>query len=424
MTEENEIGKRELSKTQLLKYAKSIAELYENERIQRTALEQAIKNLQSEISKRRQLQRELIESERKYRYLFESSRMAGFVTSRDGMLIDANDAFLELFGYERDEIVGSSVLPLYADPALRDLFRERAEGDDGVTDFEVQVKKKDNSLTRCKISANVLKGPDGSIMGYHGIIRDVTEEERMRTVRELAERMEALGRMAGRVAHEIRNPLAISSSAAQLLMNNGLSRDIRKDCAEKIVTGMNRVSNIIENLLIFARPLKQWDRHSVDLIDILTEALGSFRRTAAGKNVELRFETECNQLAIPGEPELLRRAFLNLFSNAFGAMPRGGTLTVTVSATEGESIVTVADTGTGILEEHLSHIFDPFFSVRSAAEGIGLGLSVTYTIIRRHGGHIEVDAASNNGTTFFVRLPREQFQTEQQECRCLSPMES
>jgi len=405
LEESAKIDGRDVSREQLLKYVEDFARLYEIERMQRKALEAANEKLQQEIGERKRLQDELIQSEARYRSLFEDSSDAIYVSSRDGILVDANDSFLALLGYERDEIIETSVLKIWADPAARSVFQEQVEATGSLHDFEARFRRKDGAVVDCIVSATVRKGRDGSILGYHGIVRDVSEEKRRREILELARRMQALAHMAGGIAHEIRNPLAISSSAAQLLVNDNIPRHLRKECAEKIVTGISRASLIIENLLTFARPLSEYATKEIDLVGVISNTLEVVTATAVGQHIELAFQPGLEHVMLPANAELLHRVFLNLFLNAFAAMPNGGKLLVIVDANTSEATVTVTDSGHGISEEQLSSIFDPFFSGFTASRGIGLGLSVACYLVVQHGGTIHVDSTVADGTTFRVKLP-------------------
>ena len=141
---------------------------------------------------------------------------------------------------------------------------------------------------------------------------------------ELARRMEALAHMAGGIAHEIRNPLAVSSSAAQLLVNARVASHLKKECVEKVVSGINRASLIVENLLSFARPMADYTTSEVNLIEVIHGTLMAITPQAVHQNVRLVAESGHPNLLLTGNGELLHRAFLNLFVNALSAMPDGG----------------------------------------------------------------------------------------------------
>lgn len=406
LSESNETTQeKSLSKNQLLRYAKDLSRLYRNELTHRKELEAINRELENEILERTKLQTELVQSEKKYRSLFEDSFDAIFITTTDGILVDANDAYWELFGYEREELLGNTVLVTYADPSRRSVFQKAIEKTGAAKNFPIRARKKDGTVIECLISAVVRRSVDGRIAGYQGIIRDITVTKRNRQMLELAKRMEALAHMAGGIAHEIRNPLAISSSATQLLLNDKTTPDQRKECSEKVISGIDRASHIVENLLTFARPLRDHAIAQVDLAAVVLLTLKEINPLAVRQNIDVTAKISQDPMSFIGNAELLHRAFLNLLFNALAAMPDGGVLLVTVEANGSDAIVAVTDSGNGIPEEKISKIFDPFFPGFSTSRGIGLGLSVAYTIVTKHGGNLWVESILGKGATFTVSLP-------------------
>jgi PAS domain S-box-containing protein len=400
-----QIEEKALTTQQLLKYAADVATLYERERAHREALESVNRDLQRELLERKRLERDLIRSEQKYRSLFDDSREAIYITSRDGILIDANDSYMKLFGYTREEIVGASILDTYVDPSARSVFQRFLEEHGALKDFAVQKRRKDGSIVECAVTATVRRDAEGKIIGYQGTIRDMTEHKRSQQVLELARRMDALAHMAGGIAHEIRNPLAISSSAAQLLVNDKIPADQRAECAEKIVSAINRVSLIIENLLAFARPVADYVVTETDLTRVVLGVLDIVRSAAVSQNVAIKSQLDQEVLCLVGNAELLHRVFLNLMLNALAAMPHGGVLHIAVQRNYSEGVVIIMDSGPGIPAQDVARFFDPFFPGLSGSEGIGLGLSVAHSIVTQHGGAIEVDSVLGKGTTLRVSLP-------------------
>ncbi|MEW6351819.1 MAG: ATP-binding protein [Thermodesulfobacteriota bacterium] len=393
------------SRQQLLQYAEDLARLYARERAQRAALETANEELRLEIAERSRLQEELVQSEAKFRSLVEESRDAIYITSREGIILEANDSYLELLGYEREELIGTSVLKAYADPSVRPIFRKQVEEAGFVKGFAFRARRKDGTLIECELTSTVRKGKDGSILGYQGIVRDVTEDLRHRRMLELAKRMEALAHMAGGIAHEIRNPLAISSSAAQLLMKDGIPQQVRRECAGKIVVGIERASLVIGNLLAFATLVRDRAHDEIDLVAVISDTLKAVSPLAARQGVAIVARLDPHRCLVLGQQEMLHRAFLNLFANALDALPENGVLLVTVETADAEASVTIRDYGSGMAEEHVSRIFDPFFSGSSRSKRTGLGLSVAYSTVVQHGGTIQVDSAVGKGTRFLVKFP-------------------
>lgn len=251
--EKNEnIGERVLTVGQLLKYAQDVAELYQAERTWRKELEQLNEELRQEVAARRDLEARLSESEKRYRSLFEESSEAMYVTTLDGRVVEANAACIQLFDYSQEELYALNMMEIYADPAQREALTRQALDSGTVKDFEVQLLKKGGAIMDCLVAVTLRRGKGEAIDGFHGVIRDITDRKKLDRLMEYSRRLEAMNKMAGRASHHVKNPLAIASSAAQLLLEDDISPDLRRACAVKIVAGIDRASRVIENLLDLA----------------------------------------------------------------------------------------------------------------------------------------------------------------------------
>ena len=225
-------------------------------------------------------------------------------------------------------------------------------------------------------------------------------EERTRQLLH-AERLATIGTLASGVAHEINNPTTSIMLDAERLRDEKLNYMEVKEIAEEIVKQVERIQKITRSLLMFSRH-GEIDIREVDLNQVIEESLAVLEPKL--KNV--RVEKRLGKLPrIRGDPAQLQQVFVNLVLNAAQAMPNGGKLTIETRATNGEVIASVSDTGVGIPEEYLNKIFDPFFTTKRPGEGTGLGLSVSYSIVERHNGKIDVESKSGKGATFTVHLP-------------------
>jgi signal transduction histidine kinase len=214
-----------------------------------------------------------------------------------------------------------------------------------------------------------------------------------------------MGVMAGGIAHELRNPLGIISASAQLLLERPDDAQLHSEGAQKIHAATQRASLIIENLLKFARPSGERMRE-VDLHAVLEAALALLAHQMTLEKVAWQKEFQPGLPRVRGNPELLQQVFINLILNACNAMPQGGTLMVATRATKtGQVEIQFSDTGRGIPTEHLTKVFDPFFTTMPVGKGIGLGLSISYSLIQQHQGTIEATSQAGKGSTFTVRLP-------------------
>ncbi len=235
--------------------------------------------------------------------------------------------------------------------------------------------------------------------------RELTERRQLEAQLVQSAKMASLGVMAGGSAHELRNPLGIISTNAQLLLEHPDDAQLHIECAQKIHVATQRASQIIENLLKFARPVSA-QMQELDLHVVLEEALALLTYQMALQEIRLRKELQPDLPKVYGNPELLQQVFTNMILNACNAMPEGGVLTVRTRATEaGEVEILFKDTGRGIPPENLPKIFDPFFTTMPVGKGTGLGLSISYSIIRQHQGSIEVESRAGEGATFTIRLP-------------------
>ncbi len=402
---DEKLADKALSTEQLLSYARDLAEVFQAERAKREALEAAKRELEIEISERERTQEQLAESEERYRTLFEESRDAIYIADGEGRFIDVNPSFLELFACTKPDVVGGGPVT-FVNPVMWQEFQKEVEARGSVKDHAVRWHKKDGTVMECLVSATLLRAEDGSISRRQGIIRDVTELKLTQEVLQHAKKMDALSNLAGGIAHEIRNPLAISSSAAQFLMDDDVPEALRKDCARKIVLGIQRASVIIENLLTLAKPSSEFEMTVLDLVALVRELEKSILNHARDQGVELVFAYHPEALVVNGNPSLLKQALMNLFMNAFSAMKDiGGTLTTRVEKNGKCASVVVSDTGHGILHEHLDKVFDPFFTKSPGGKGAGLGLSTSYSIVKQHSGHIRVSSTPGKGSTFTVSLP-------------------
>ena len=234
--------------------------------------------------------------------------------------------------------------------------------------------------------------------------RDLTEQRKFELQILESQKLAALGVMARGIAHEIRTPLAVSSSAAQFLTEDDLTPEFRRECAEKVHSGIRKASTIIENLLRFAHPSADKSKSPLDLLRVLKEALTLVDSQAKVQNIAIRTHFPPEPCQVLGVPSLLEQVFINLLLNAINAMPNGGTVDIFAEQADGEVLLRVTDTGEGISQEDLDKIFDPFFTKAPLGKGTGLGLSICNSIVDQHGGSISVQSRIGKGSTFTVKL--------------------
>lgn len=217
----------------------------------------------------------------------------------------------------------------------------------------------------------------------------------------LADKLSALGRTAAGLAHEIKNPLAAIKGMTQAMEQNMGDPEFQKDFREVVPREIDRLNNLVEGLVRLGRtPKLQFSQ--VDLNALLENTLKLYEGRCRSHHI--RIARELGRLPeIKADPEQLNQVFTNLVLNAIQAMPGGGTLTISSQRRDDLVMIEIADTGRGIAEEKLKDIFEPFFSTKE--EGMGLGLAITYKIIKDHHGEIEVESNVGKGTRFSLALP-------------------
>lgn len=227
-----------------------------------------------------------------------------------------------------------------------------------------------------------------------------------------SDRLATIGQIAAGAAHEIRNPLTSIRSTIQYLRKKDTDEE-RREMMDELIGEVDRIDEIIRGMLSFSKPVKPV-KEQVELVDLLQKTLNLTAATARRNNVTFQFDPSQERLSLMADPQQLRQVFINIILNAVQAMPQGGRLTIEVGAVAppgrpGRVHIVFTDTGTGIPEKEMEHIFDPFYTTKN--DGTGLGLSISYGIIQQHGGEIEVQSRHDQpptGTTMTVILPQDE----------------
>ena len=270
--------------------------------------------------------------------------------------------------------------------------------------YEIRVRRRDGHEVPVGISFQSLRSGEGETVGLIGVCQDLSSIKRMEEQVRQADRLATLGRLSANIAHEIRNPLASLSGAIEALVRELPADPDRNRLVEIVLRESERLNHIISDFLEYARPAPMAS-HAVDLADLLEEVvlLVEHRSLPAEFKVVREYgET----LPAWGDAQQLRQAIWNLCINAVQAMPEGGELRVggqILPGAEPRLQLWISDTGPGIAESDLPHIFEPFFSTK--AEGSGIGLALVYRVVQDHGGQIEVRSQPATGTSFMVTLP-------------------
>lgn len=246
-----------------------------------------------------------------------------------------------------------------------------------------------------------------NVVGRLIIMDDITERVELENQLSQADKLSSIGLLAAGVAHEVNTPLAVISSYAQMLSKQVRGDEQKSAVLEKITRQTFRASEIVNNLLNFSRTSGA-EFVEVDVNRVIVDTLSLLEHQFKTSRIRVEDELARHLPTIQGNAGRLQQVFLNLFLNAKDAMPEGGTLKIATSNGDGIHVV-VSDSGSGIAQEHIHRIYDPFFTTKAAPQngrrGTGLGLSVTYGIIQEHAGKIHVESSPEQGTTFYLNFP-------------------
>ncbi len=366
-------------------------------------------------SVRLEMEEALRRSEVKYRMIFENLHDTYFRTDSEGRIILVSPSCLKIFGYSSDEMMGMNFTKdLFFSVQERDNFLKTIGLHGQVQEFEGQMRTKDGHLLWVSTNAHYFSS-EGEDIGFEGILRDITERKSLEEQLIRAERMAAVGTLAGGVAHEFNNiNLAVLGYSELGMFRKDLPEDV-KNYFKTIRRSALRAKNITSNLLTFSGG-KTGSIGSGNLSDVVTETLIMLDHEVASKGVHI----VKNLRSVPHtmmDTTQIGQVILNILINAHHAMIESPDKTITVETGVDDAwvFVKIGDRGCGIPPEHLNQIFSPFFSTKgehshgadaqSSVKGTGLGLSISHTIVSNHKGSIDVVSKVGEGTTFTVKLP-------------------
>jgi PAS domain S-box-containing protein len=375
--------------------------------------------LELELAERRRIEKELRESEERYRRLVENARDAIFTLAADLTIQSANSSFLALTGWERAECFNKDFTPLVHHddlPTALAIFPRVLTGAKPPP-FELRLREKSGQYIPLEFTVTPQMSA-GRIIGIMGIGRDVSERKNLEGQLRQAQKMESIGQLAGGVAHDFNNLLTVIQGHTDLVhASKGLPEAITESLGE-IARAARQAAGLTRQLLTFSRR-QVIEPRTLDLNETGSTTSKMLKRLL-GENIELHFEPTPVPAMVHADPGMMEQVLMNLAVNSRDAMPRGGKLTVrlgfeTISeaaeqkhpdAAPGRYVcLTVSDTGTGIAPEHLRKIFEPFFTTKELGKGTGLGLATVFGIVKQHRGWVAVESELNRGTTFKIHIP-------------------
>lgn len=356
--------------------------------------------------------------------IVRASPVAVIAIDPDGIVNMWNPAAERIFGWSEDEVVGRPV-PFVPDDKREEFraLRERVLRGESLFQLELERRRKDGTRVLVNLSAAPLRDRGGNTYGVMAALEDVTERKQLEERLRQATKMEAIGRLAGGVAHDFNNMLTAIRGYSELLVRDLSAGDRKRRQAEEILKAAERAASLTQQLLAFSRR-QVIQPKTVDLNALLTNLMGMLRRVI-GEDIRLVARLEPGLWPITADPGQLEQVVLNLAVNARDAMPQGGVLTVETAnvreepsseggraaGSSGAVQLTIRDTGLGMDAGTLARIFEPFFTTKELGRGTGLGLATVYGIVQQSGGTITVDSAPGRGAIFTIRFPRAQSST-------------
>jgi PAS domain S-box-containing protein len=381
-----------------------------------------------DITERKAIEESLRKSEARYRATIENAADAFFLTDGQGKIVDVNQSACDSLGYQREELLSMRVTDV-------DVVTQEEEFEGIWTALTSNViagksvtreglhRRRDGTTFPVEVRVGPLKLGDDLLL--LALVRDITERKNAEKQREeletrlrQAQKMEAIGLLAGGVAHDFNNILhVILGFSGQAMEKTGPESPIREELSQVIEAGQ-RATTLVKQLLAFGR--RQVLKLEVLDLDDIVDNLSKMIRRLIGEHISFSIRTEPGNRSIHADRGEIEQILINLCINSRDAMPEGGLLTietedVTVDAASSREnewaepgrfvLLRVSDTGCGIDEETQRRIFEPFFTTKGEGRGTGLGLSTAYGIVRQHNGMIRVSSVVGQGTTFEIYLP-------------------
>ena len=375
------------------------------ERELRTAIEIALY--------RHGMEHQLRLSEERYRSLFNEAPSANFTAKPDGSINDCNEAFVRLLGVDSIAgLRGKRMSDLFASPSNGENILSRIREAHPRNAEEWDLQRRDGSIVTV-LATVVFSAASGELRAY---LIDITKRKELEAQLRQAQKMEAIGRLAGGVAHDFNNIITAIMGYCNLLAEDVGDMPALLEEVDGILSASRKAVNLTRQLLAFSRK-QALEPKLIDINKSLSE-LEKMSRRLLNENVHIRFLLDSRFPYVNIDPGQFEQVLINLIVNAKDAMPRGGTLVVQTSDVGADGsgkehgipqgdwvLISVRDTGEGIAPENMQRIFEPFFSTKSAQQGTGLGLSTVYSILNQSGGHIVVESRLGEGSTFHVYLP-------------------
>jgi len=372
-------------------------------------LAQSFDTMAASIERQDERNRELLHSirrsERRFREHLENAELLAVMLDENGCITFCNDYLLQTLGYTREELIGRRGIELVAE---EDREHSRQSPDSQLQpSVENRILTKDGAKRLIRWNNTFLRTDSGAYVGLCGLGVDITEHRALLEQRLQSDRLESLGRLAAGVAHDFNNLLTVINGYSDLALR-GLAPDhaLRKSLSEVRRAG-EQATALTRQLLTFSRAHVS-EAKPFEINAVIRESESMFSQLLGGRiELETRLSPAAGQIL--ADKAQLQQVLMNLMTNSMHAMPAGGTIVIETSVTPhpaGEPgdwvLLSLRDTGVGMDQETLAHIFDPFYTTRKDGKGTGLGLSIVYGIVRQSNGHLKVESQPGIGTTFRI----------------------
>jgi len=365
---------------------------------------------------RKRVEEALRESEEKYRHLVEDINDVIYATDANGAVTYISPSIKTMTGYEPSEIVGRHFTEFIHQedlPRIAERFEAVLAGDPRPSEYRIITKSRE--IRWIRTSSRPMSNGKG-VRGLRGVMTDITDAKRLQIQLQQAHKMEAIGRLAGGIAHDFNNLLSVVQGHVSLMLFDVDAVHPHFMNLKQIEEQVRSGSKLAAQLLGYARKGK-YEVKPLNLNGLITETSEAFGRTK--KQMSIYRTLGENLPTVEGDQGQLEQVLLNLYINAWQAMPEGGNLTLKTmnvthrdikglpcSVSEGKYVLlAVTDTGVGMDEETRLQVFDPFFTTKEPGTGTGLGMASVYGIVKGHGGYIGVESEKGSGTTFSIYLP-------------------
>ena len=382
--------------------------------------------LSHDVTEQRKNQESLRQSEERFATAFRSSPLPITIsTEKEGLYVDANDAFVNMMGYRREEIVGKSAhqLRIWVDPEDRQQMVQQVDQTEQAEPVETRFRTKSGDERRVRISAGRIL-LDGKPCVLANTL-DITESRRLEEQFRQAQKMEAVGRLAGGVAHDFNNLLSVIMGYSEIAQDAALRGTAVRNHLDQIKKAAERAAALTQQLLAFSR--QQVLQPKVLNLNAVVHSVSEMLLRVIGEDVALNLAPGEPLGSIKADLSQIEQVLMNLAVNARDAMPEGGKIMIETANVELDEtyarqhqsvrpgsyvMLSFSDTGCGMDATTMAQIFEPFFTTKEPGKGTGLGLSTVYGIVKQSGGYVWAYSESMRGTTFKIYFPRVDGQAE------------